>query len=101
MPVMSVRLDQKYLEKIRDLAGRENKDQSAVARELIAQGWDYLMMRRYKEGRLSLGRLARELGRSVGETIDLLADIGVHAPIDYDDYLKGYESPGIRRRISR
>ena len=92
MPIMSVRLDERSLKKIRKLAGRENKDQSAVARELIAGGWDYLMIRRYKEGRLSLGRLADELGRSVGETLDLLADIGVAAPIEYDDYLRGYES---------
>ena len=54
MPIMSVRLDERSLKKIRKLAGRENKDQSAVARELIAGGWDYLMIRRYKEGRLLL-----------------------------------------------
>ena len=89
---MSVRLDEKYLEKIKDLAERENKGQSAVARELIASGWDYMMIRRYKEGRLSLGRLAEELGRSLGETLDLLADLGVPAPIDYEDYLKGYQN---------
>ena len=63
MPIMSVRLDESSLAKIKDLAGREHKDQSTMARELIAQGWDYLMIRRYKEGRLSLGTLSNELGR--------------------------------------
>ncbi len=101
MPIMSVRLDERDLEKIRDLAGRENKDQSAMARELIAHGWRYLMIRRYKEGRLSLGRLARELDRSLSETLDLLADLGVPAPIDYDDYLKGYENLGLPKRTKK
>ena len=97
MPIMSVRLDEKYLAKIKDLAGRENKDQSTVARELIAGGWDYLMIRRYKEGRLSLGRLAEQLEKSIAETLDLLADLGVPAPMDYDDYLKGFEHLGLGR----
>lgn len=99
MPIMSVRLDKKSLKKIRSLAGRENKDQSAVARELIASGWDYVMIRRYKEGRLSLGKLAEALGRPLGETLDLLADLGVPAPIDYEDYLQGYE--GLKAGKSR
>jgi hypothetical protein len=41
--------------RIRRLAGKVKKDQSTVTRELIARGWDYLMLRQYKEGKLSLG----------------------------------------------
>lgn len=103
MPVLSVRLDEESLRKIRDLAGRESKDQSAVARELIQRGWDYSMLWLYKEGKLSLGRLAEELGRSLSETLDLLGDLGVPAPIDYDEYLEGFESlrGRTRRRVAR
>jgi len=98
---MSVRIDKEYLKKIKELAGREHKDQSTVTRELIAQGWDYLMLRRYKEGRLSLGMLARELGRSISETLELLADLGIGVPIDYDDYLQGYTALRPRKRPAR
>jgi hypothetical protein len=49
-----------------------------------------IILRRYREGRLSLGMLARELGRSISETLDLLTDFGIRAPTDYDDYLQGY-----------
>jgi hypothetical protein len=33
--------------------------------------------------------LAAELDVSVSEALDLLAELGVEAPIEYDDYLKG------------
>lgn len=40
---------------------------------------------------MSLSTLASKLELSVSETIDLLAEFGVESPIDYDDYLKGFE----------
>lgn len=33
-----------------------------------------------------------ELDLSISETIDLLSEFGIKAPIDYEDYLKGYEA---------
>jgi len=58
---------------------------------LIGYGLTYLMIRLYREGRLSLEKVARKLDLSISETIDLLSEFGTRAPIDYDDYLKGYE----------
>lgn len=101
MPVMSIRLEEKDLEKIKSLASSDNKDQSTVARELITYGWNYLMVRHYAEGRLSLEGLASELSKSVSETIDLLAEMGVPSPIDYDDYLEGYATMKSRRTARR
>ena len=98
MPIVSVRIDEKHAAKIRELASRENKDQSTIARELLTYGILHLMIRRYKEGRLSLGKLAQELDQPVGETLDLLADLGVPAPIEYDDYLQGFENLGLNKR---
>ncbi len=45
----------------------------------------------YKEGKLSLSGLASKLDLSVSEAIDRLAELGIEAPLDYDDYLKGFE----------
>ena len=36
-------------------------------------------------------KVAKKLGLSVSETIDLLSEFGIKAPIDYENYLKGYE----------
>jgi len=71
---------------------RNIKDKSTVARELLDYGWDFLILKYYKEGKLSLSSLASKLGISVSETIDLLSDLGIEAPIGYDDYLKGFEA---------
>jgi len=49
------------------------------------------LIKQYKEGRLSLERLSKELNLSISETIDFLSKWGIQAPIDYDDYLEGYE----------
>lgn len=52
---------------------------------------EFLMVRYYKEGKLSLEGLARKLDISISETIDLLAKLGIEAPIEFEDYLKGFE----------
>lgn len=88
--VMSVRLDPKEVSRIRQLAGREKKELSAVAHELIDYGWIFLMLREYREGKRSLGSFARDLGVPLSEAIDLLADLGIRSPVEYDDYLKSY-----------
>jgi hypothetical protein len=52
--------------------------------------WEFLMLRYYKEGTLSLEGLAKKLGLSISEAIDLFAKLGIEAPIELDDYLKGF-----------
>ncbi len=62
-----------------------------VTRELIEHGWEFLMIKLYREGELSLSTLAAKLELPVSETIDLLSKFGIESPIEYDDYLKGFE----------
>ncbi len=50
------------------------------------------MLKQYRDGKLSLGELAKSLDLSVGEVIDLLEEFGIEAPIEYEDYLKGFET---------
>ena len=71
--------------------GKINKDLALVARELIEHGWEFLMIKLYRDGKLSLSTLATRLELSVSETLDLLAEFGIESPIGYDDYLKGFE----------
>ena len=91
MSVISLRLKEKELKRINELSEMIQKDKSTVARELIDYGWDYFMIKLYREGKLSLSTLAIKLELSVSETIDLLAEFGVTSPIEHDDYLKGFE----------
>lgn len=45
----------------------------------------------YKGGKLSLEGVAKKLNISISEAIDLLAELGIEAPIEFEDYLKGFE----------
>ena len=53
--------------------------------------WEPLMIKRYKDGKRSLGTLSEKLELSMSETLDRLAEFGVASPIEYEDYLKGSE----------
>ena len=91
MGVISLRLENSELKRIDDLSSQEHKGRSTVARELIQQGLQFRMLKQYRDGKLSLGNLAKSLGISVGETIDMLAEFGIESPVAYEDYLKGFD----------
>jgi len=91
MGVISLRLKDKVLKRISELSRLESKDKSTIARELLEYGWEFLMIKYYKEGKLSLEGLAGKLDVSMSEAIDVLAELGIEAPIAFDDYLKGFE----------
>ncbi len=91
MSVISLRLKKSEMKKLDELSRIEQKEKSSVARELINYGWEFVMLRQYRAGKLSLGSLAEKLEVSVLEAIDLLAEFGIEAPIQYADYLKGLE----------
>ena len=92
MSVISLRLKDREIKRINELSKMGHKDKSAVARELIDYGWEFLMIKLYRDGKMSLSTLASKLELSVSETIDLLSEFGVESPLDYDDYLKGFEA---------
>lgn len=92
MTTVSVRLSQEEIEKIRTLSKKEKKEKSAVMRELIRQGFIYKSMQEYREGRKSLGTLAKDLELSLSATIDLLAELGIASPLTHEDYLQSLET---------
>jgi hypothetical protein len=92
MPVMSVRFSDKEVRLIQRLAREEHKEKSSEARDLILEGLKYKMLVAYKQGEISLGTLAKKLGMPLTDTFDLLASLGVPAPISYVDHLQGLET---------
>ena len=92
MTVMSLRLSRKEIDRIKEIATKENKKKGEAARSLLYYGWFFFNLKRYKEGRISLESLAKELDLSVSETMDLLVEYGVPSSISYDDYLEGLET---------
>ena len=92
MPVMSVRLSEQEMKRLKALAAEEEREQSSVARELLVDGLKYKMLLAYKEGKVSLAKLSKMLGMSLSEVVDLLASFGLQSPISYDDYLQGMKT---------
>ena len=90
--VMSLRLGEEERKQIEELSESEKKDKSTVARELLRQGWIYHWLKLYRQGKASMGTVSKELDLSLSETLDLLAELGIDAPLDYDEYLEGYET---------
>jgi hypothetical protein len=91
MGVISLRLKDRDLERLDELSRATHKDKSTMARELLEYGWDFLMFKYYKEGKLSLTALAKKLDVSISEALDLLKERGIEAPLGFDDYLRGFE----------
>ncbi|OGX39763.1 MAG: hypothetical protein A3C53_05335 [Omnitrophica WOR_2 bacterium RIFCSPHIGHO2_02_FULL_68_15] len=94
MTVMSLRLSDRELRLIQQLSRAESKERSQMVRELLEEGRVFHLLRLYREGALSLGRLAAQLSKSLGETLDLLSEFGQTAPVDYGDYLQGRKTAG-------
>ncbi|MBI4451989.1 hypothetical protein HY637_01040 [Candidatus Woesearchaeota archaeon] len=90
--VVTLRLKEKELGFIEELSRKENGDRSHAARKLIDYGWIYFILKNYKEGKMSIGKAAKELNLTITETIELLADLGINSPITYEEYLEGYRN---------
>lgn len=91
MGVISLRLRDRDLKRLDELSKLGRKDRSTTARELLEYGWEFLMLRYYKDGKLSLEGLAKKLDISISEAIDRLVELGIEAPIEFEDYLKGFK----------
>ncbi len=59
--VISLRLDPKQLERLKELATEERKEKSELARELIDYGLMLKMFKLYRQGKVSLGYVAQKL----------------------------------------
>jgi len=101
MTVLSIRLSPKELEHIKEIARAEKKKRGEAARSLLSYGWLFFNLKEYKEGKISLEFLAKQLGMTLSETIDLLSEYGVRSPLRYDHYLEGLETLGRHRRQQR
>lgn len=88
---VSLTLPKKILEEAENLAKERLEDRSTVMRELLAKGLrehkESEAVKRYSEGKLSLGKAAESAGVSMWRFIDLLKEKKV--PLRYDlDALK-------------
>lgn len=83
---VSLTLPQKFLEEAENLAKERLEDRSTVIRELLAKGLrehkESEAVKKYSQGRLSLGKAAEYAGVSEWRFIDLLKE--KKTPLRYD-----------------
>ena len=84
-------MDEESYEFISDLSKEEKDDLSKTVRELVYRGRVMLGVEKYKKGEVSLGKAADLAGVSVGRMIDLLAEYGVNANLEKENYLESLE----------
>lgn len=89
--VVSLRLDENEIEILKNFE-KTKKDKSAAARELIKNGWKFSVLRLYRQGKISTGKAAKELGMSISEFIDMLRELGIRSPVEYEDFLSGQKT---------
>ncbi len=92
MSVMSLRLNEKEIDRITRLSKQKKEAKSEVVRELLQEGWMFYWLKLYSAKKVSVGKMAEELELSVNEVLDLLTEFGIESSILYDDYLLGFES---------
>jgi predicted HTH domain antitoxin len=89
---LSIRVDDKYYKFLSSLAKEEQGDVSTAVRELVDLGRIMLAVEKYRKSEASLEKASRLAGVSLSKMMDILAEYGVEANLEYEDYLKGLET---------
>ena len=85
---LSIRVDAEEYTFLSRLAAEEKENVSQAVRALVEKGRQMLAIEHYRAGKASLGKAAEVAGLSISETIDLLAQHGVPANLEFDDYVQ-------------
>lgn len=89
---LSIRIDEKDYRFLSSLAKEEREDVSTAVRELVDLGRIMLAVEKYRKSEASLEKAARLAGVSLSRMMDILAEYGVEANLEYEDYLRGLKT---------
>ncbi len=89
---LSIRINEDDFKFLSSRAKEERGDMSTAVRELVDLGRIMLAVEKYRGKEASLARAARLAGVSLSKMMDLLAEYGVEANLEYEDYLKGLKT---------
>ncbi len=87
--IITVRLPKEDIDAIEEIAIATAKDKSTTLRDLVEQGKVYFAIKKYKEGKISLGKAAEIARISISEMIEILTELGIKSSLDVEDYLEG------------
>ena len=90
--VISVRINQKLEEIIKNFAKEQKNEQSEVIRDLIQNGSIFLAIKGYAERKFSIGKAASLIDMPLSELMDIITDLGIKAEIGIEDVVEGFEN---------
>ena len=90
--VISVRINQKLEEIIKNFAKEQKNEQSEVIRDLIQNGSIFLAIKDYAEGKFSIGKAASLIDVPLSELMDIITDLGIKSEIGIEDFVEGFEN---------
>lgn len=88
---MSIRMDDENYEFLNQHSKEEKADLSKAVRDLVDKGRVMLAVERYRKHEVSISKAALLAGYSVSKMMATLAEFGVEANLEHDDYLAGVE----------
>lgn len=77
---------------IEELCRMEGKKATNMLRELIGLERTMLAVKRYQDGKVSLGKAAKITGITLSEFMDMLSEFGIKSRVSYEDYLEGFDN---------
>ena len=89
--VKSLRIPQRLLKTIRELARREHLDESTAIRKLIAMGATEYAVQLYRGGKVTLREAAVMAEATPREMIEILLEHGVKGNVTFDQERKAIE----------
>ena len=88
---MSIRMDDDNYEFLNRHSKEGKADLSKAVRDLVDKGRVMLAVERYRNQEVSIGKAAELAGYSISKMIATLAEFGVEANLEHDDYLASLE----------
>ncbi len=89
---LSIRINDDDYKFLSSFAKEERGDMSTAVRELVDLGRVMLAVEKYKKGEASLEKAAQLAGASLSKMMDILAEYGVEANLEFEDYLKSLKT---------
>jgi predicted HTH domain antitoxin len=95
MTTKTLRLPEVLATAVHDVGAREDIEDSTAMRKLLRMGYDAYLAEQYRLGRLTLREMARRMGVSLSEALDVLRQRGINGNVTADDTLESLKSMGV------
>jgi len=97
--VISIRVNKRLEELIRNIASETQLDQPDAIREVMNNGVIFMAIKGYADGRYSVEKAASLAGVPLSEFMDMVASLGIRSKIGLDEMLVG--SDNLRRYFEK